>query len=156
MNREKWYFIRDFIKEFFLVILKILTVIAIFAGVAFVCYSCIIQPWYLLVVVGFIVVFCIGRHAYKEAQWKRSRRENAMKGLKSEQEKLHEYEKKLANWESIQPSCPDKKKEIDNEIAFCKHQISYRQERFNEELGRYLFNGGKITDVREALGETQI
>ena len=66
MNREKWYFIRDFIKEFFLVILKILAVIAIFAGVAFVFYSCIIQPWYLLVVAGFIVVFCIGKYAYKE------------------------------------------------------------------------------------------
>lgn len=59
MNREKWYFIRDFIKEFFLVILKILAVIVIFAGAAFVFYACIIQPWYLLVVAGFIVVFCI-------------------------------------------------------------------------------------------------
>ena len=154
MNREKWYFIRDFIKEFFLVILKILTVIAIFAGVAFVFYSCIIQPLYLLAVGGCIVIFCIGRYAYKEAQWKRSRRENAMKSLKTEKEKLHEYETKLAHWESILPSCPDKQKEIENEIAFCKHQISYRQERFNEELGRYLYNGGKIKDVREALGET--
>lgn len=154
MNREKWYFIRDFIKEFFLVILKILAVIAIFAGVAFVFYSCIIQPWYLLVVVGFIVIFCIGRYAYKEADWKRRRRESAMKCLKSEKEQLHRFEKDLARWESIQPSCPDKKKEIENEIAFCKHQISYRQERFNEELGKYLYNGGKIEDVREALGET--
>ena len=150
MDREKWYFIRDFIKEFFLVILKILAVIAIFAGVAFVFYSCIIQPWYLLVVAGCIVVSCIGRYAYKEALWKRSRRENAMKGLKSEQEKLHEYEKKLAHWESIQPTSS----EIENEIAFYKHQISYRQVRFNEELGKYLYNGGKIEDVREALGET--
>ena len=65
MNREKWYFIRDFIKEFFLVILKILAVIAIFAGVAFVFYSCIIQPLYLLAVGGCIVIFCIGRYAYK-------------------------------------------------------------------------------------------
>lgn len=154
MNREKWYFIRDFIKEFFLVILKILTVIAIFAGVAFVFYSCIIQPWYLLVVGGCIVIFCIGRYAYKEAQRKRSRRETAMKSLKTEKEKLHEYEAKLAHWESIQPSCPDEQKEIENEIAFCEHKISYRQERFNEELGRYLYNGGNIKDVREALGET--
>ena len=155
MNREKWYFIRDFIKEFFLVILKILAVIAIFAGVAFVVYSCIIQPLYLLAVGGCIVIFCIGRHAYKEAQWKRSRRESAMKSLKTEKEKFHEYEEelKLARQKSIL-SCPDKKKEIENEIAFYKHQISYRQERFNEELGRYLYNGGKIEDVREALGET--
>ena len=125
---------------------------------AFVFYSCIIQPLYILVVAGFLVVFCIGKYAYKEALWKRSRRENAMKGLKSEKEKLHEYEEelKLARQKSILPSCPDKKKEIENEIAFYEHQISYRQERFNEELGRYLFNGGKITDVREALGETQI
>ena len=154
MDREKWYFIRDFIKEFFLVILKILAVIAIFAGVAFVFYSCIIQPLYLLAVGGCIVIFCIGRYAYKEAQWKRSRRESAMKSLKTEKEKLHEYEAKLAHWESILPSCPDKQKEIENEIAFCKHQISYRQERFNEELSRYLYNGGNIKDVREALGET--
>lgn len=154
MNREKWYFIRDFIKEFFLVILKILAVIAIFAGVAFVFYSCIIQPWYLLVVTGFIVVFCIGKYAYKEAKWKKSRRESAMRSLKSEQEKLHEYEKKLAHWESIQRFCPNKKEEVENEIAFYKHQISYRQERFNEELGKYLYNGGRIEDVREALGET--
>ena len=149
MNREKWYFIRDFIKEFFLVILKIFAIIAILAGAAFAFYICIIQPLYLFAVGGFIVVFCIGRHAYKEAKWKKSRRENAMKSLKCEKEKLHEYEKQLAHWESIQP----KEKEIENEIAFCKHQISYRQERFNEELGRYLFNGGKVEDVRETLGE---
>ena len=150
MNREKWYFIRDFIEEFFLVILKILVGIAIFAGVVFVFYICIIQPLYLFAVGGFIVVFCIGRHAYKEAGWKRSRRESAMKNLKYSQERLHEFEKKLANWESIQPTCST----IENEIAFCKHQISYHQDRFNEELGRYLHNGGKIKDVREVLGET--
>lgn len=153
MNREKWYFIRDFIKEFFLVILKILAGIAILVGAAFVFYICIIQPLYLLVVGGFMIVFCIGRYAYKEAKKKKSRRERAIKDLKSEKEKLHEYEKQLAHWESIQPSCPDKGEEIENEIAFCKHQISYRQKRFNEELGKYLFNGGKVEDVREALGE---
>ena len=150
MNREKWYFIRDFIKEFFLVILKTLVGIAILAGAAFVFYACIIQPWYLLVVAGCMVVSCIGRYAYKEADWKRRRRESAMRSLKSEQEKLHEYEKQLAHWESIPPTSS----EIENEIAFCKHQISYRQERFNEELSKYLYNGGKIEDVREALGET--
>lgn len=152
MNREKWYFIRDFIGEFFLVILKILAIIAIAAGVAFIFYSCVIQPLYIFVVIGFIVLFLIGRYAYKEADWKRRRRESAMRSLKSEQEKLLEYEKQLAHWESIQPTCS----EIENEIAFCKRQISYRQERFNEELSKYLYNGGKITDVREALGETQI
>ena len=78
MNREKWYFIRDFIKEFLLVILKILAVIAIFAGVAFVFYSCIIQPWYLLVVAGFIVILCICRYNSKEEAWKRRRRESAI------------------------------------------------------------------------------
>ena len=156
MNREKWYFIRDFIGEFFFVILKILVGIAISAGVIFVFYTCIIQPLYLLAVGGFIVIFCIGRYAYQEAKRKKDRRKDAMKNLKYEQERLHEFEKRLANWESIQPSCPDRGKEIENEIAFCKHQISYRQDRFNEELGRYLHNGGKIKDVREALGETQI
>lgn len=153
MNREKWYFIRDFIGEFFLVVLKILVGIAIFASVVFIFYTCIIQPWYLLVVGGFIVVFCIGRYAYQKAKRKKDLRKNAMKNLKLKQEKLHEYEEKLAHWESIQQSCPDRRKEIENEIAFCKHQISYRQEKFNEELSRYLFNGGKIEDVREALGE---
>ena len=77
-----------------------------------------------------------------------------MKSLKSEKEKLHEYEKQLAHWESILPFCLDKGKEIENEIAFCKRQISYRQERFNEELSKYLYNGGRIEDVREVLGET--
>ncbi len=149
MNREKWYFIRDFFGEFFKVILKILLGIAISAGVIFVFYACIVRPVYLFAVGGFIVLWIIGKYAYKEAKWKRSRRENAMKSLKSEQEKLHEYEKQLAHWESIQSTGS----EIENEIAFCKHQISYRQERFNEELGRYLYNGGKIEDVREALGE---
>ena len=153
MDREKWYFIRDFIREFSLVILKILIGIAILEGAVFVFCSCIIQPLYLFAVGGFIVVFCIGRYAYKEAKRKKNRRKEAMKNLKYEQEKLHKFEKELANWESIQPSCPDKEKEIKNEIAFCKHQISFRQERFNEELSRYLSNGGKVKDVREALGE---
>jgi len=150
MDREKWYFIRDFIGEFFLVILKILVSIVILASVVFVFYSCFIQPLYFLVVGGFVVLFFIGRYAYKEAQWKRKRRESAMKCLKSEKEQLHRFEKDLAHWESIQPTSS----EIENEIAFCKHQISYRQERFNEELGKYLYNGGRIEDVREALGET--
>ena len=107
MDREKWYFIRDFIGEFFLVILKILAGIVILAGVVFVFYTCFIQPWYFLVVGGFVVLFFIGRYAYKEADWKKRRRESAMRSLKSEQEKLHEFEKKLAHWESIQPDFHD-------------------------------------------------
>lgn len=145
LNREdKKLFVRDFVSQFFLILLRIIIVLVVVIAGFTLLWMCITNPIYIPVLIAIGVFMLIFKSAKSEATYRHHARENCKTRMAEAKQNIEDYQALKDRWEALTPIDEKQRKERENELSHCQHSIDWWKEKYDMALGEYLIKGGKI------------